>query len=287
MNPIDIQQSAPKVTSKGQRYGTDQAKVKAALDFEAMFVGQMFKSMRSTLSGKGLTEESHGRKVFTEMLDQEYSKQAAGNSEGGLAALIYRQLQQSEGKPHDNFSQLRKEFLDSQKGMPSSNRAFEANQALINQQSKQRNKILNRPVAEAYQPINSKGIEDWVNEASKEFGVDSNLIKSVIRAESSGNPYAVSPVGAKGLMQLMDPTAKEMGVQNSLDPQQNIKGGTRYLSWLLKRYDGDEEKALAGYNAGPGRVDQYGGIPPFGETQRYVQKVMDYKHKLDREGTRE
>jgi soluble lytic murein transglycosylase-like protein len=102
----------------------------------------------------------------------------------------------------------------------------------------------------------------------------------VIRAESGFNVRAVSPKGAQGLMQLMPQTASQLGVQNAFDPQANVEGGTRYLRELLERYDFDLIKALAAYNAGPQRVEQYGGVPPYYETKAYVARIVrDFNKK--------
>lgn len=104
-------------------------------------------------------------------------------------------------------------------------------------------------------------------------GVDEALIRSVIHAESAYKPNAVSRAGAHGLMQLMPATARRFGVSDSGDPAQNILGGATYLRWLLNRYRGDTNLAVAAYNAGEGAVDKYGGIPPYQETQQYVSRV--------------
>ena len=119
-----------------------------------------------------------------------------------------------------------------------------------------------------------------IGDASARSRIDADFITSVIHAESSGNPRAVSAKGSKGLMHLMPETASSLGVQNSFDPAENVDGGVRYLRELLLRYNGDAAKALAAYNAGPHRVQQYGGVPPYRETRAYVAKVInDYNRK--------
>jgi soluble lytic murein transglycosylase-like protein len=119
-----------------------------------------------------------------------------------------------------------------------------------------------------------------VKSASAAYHLDPDLVNSVIHAESGFNSRAVSPKGAQGLMQLMPGTAGRLGVTNPLDPQANVGGGTRYLRQLLERYNFDLVKALAAYNAGPLRVEQYRGVPPYRETRAYVAKIVrEYNRK--------
>ena len=118
-----------------------------------------------------------------------------------------------------------------------------------------------------------------IHRASEKYKVGFALIKAVVRAESNFNPSLVSTAGACGLMQLMRDTASEMGVREIFDPDQNIDGGSRYLRTLLDRYDGDLILTLAAYNAGPGAVLDYGGVPPYPETEHYVDKVLEYERR--------
>jgi len=123
-------------------------------------------------------------------------------------------------------------------------------------------------------------VPDLVTSTSGRYHLDPDLVNSVIRAESGFNAKAVSPKGAQGLMQLMPSTASKLGVSNAFDPRANVDGGTRYLRELLERYNFDLLKALAAYNAGPARVQQYHGVPPYYETRAYVSKIVrDFNRK--------
>jgi hypothetical protein len=120
-----------------------------------------------------------------------------------------------------------------------------------------------------------------VHEKASTYDLDPSLIKAVIKTESNWNDRAVSPKGAIGLMQLMPSTANDMNVHNPFDPEENIEGGTKYLKYLLDRFDGDLTLALAAYNAGPKRVEQYGYVPPITETRQYVNRVLSqYNGKM-------
>ena len=119
-----------------------------------------------------------------------------------------------------------------------------------------------------------------IREIAARHRVDADLVEAVIRVESAFNPRAVSNKGAQGLMQLMPRTASALGVRNVFDPYQNIEGGVRHLRYLLDRYPGNVPLALAAYNAGEKAVDQYRGIPPYGETTQYVQKILGQSPSL-------
>ena len=122
---------------------------------------------------------------------------------------------------------------------------------------------------------NREKIEQMIREVSARYRVDPALVRAVMQTESNWNSAAVSRRGGLGLMQLVPGTAQQLGVNNAFDPKQNLDGGVRYLHMLLERYNGDLDKALAAYNAGPGAVDRAGGIPRYRETRDYVQKVTD------------
>jgi soluble lytic murein transglycosylase-like protein len=131
----------------------------------------------------------------------------------------------------------------------------------------------NKPAA----TVNSRAAlyDDLIRQYAERHGVSPDLVRAVIQAESAFNPRAVSPKGAMGLMQLMPATARDLGVSNPFHPEENIRGGVTYLASLLTRFNQDVVRALAAYNAGAARVDQYNGVPPYRETQAYVKKITE------------
>jgi soluble lytic murein transglycosylase-like protein len=137
-----------------------------------------------------------------------------------------------------------------------------------------------------FDPSHSEAYDYIIQQASKEHAIDKNLVKAVIHAESAFNPHAVSNKGALGLMQLMPERARMLGVRTPFEPEANIRGGVRHLAFLVRKYNGNLKLALAAYNAGEQAVEQYGGVPPFPETQQYVQRVLELKSRYTRLASR-
>ncbi|MFZ2235706.1 MAG: lytic transglycosylase domain-containing protein [Dokdonella sp.] len=131
----------------------------------------------------------------------------------------------------------------------------------------------------AHTPLKVDMFRDEISAAALASGVDASLIRAVIHAESAFNPMALSAKGAQGLMQLMPGTALDLGVGDAFDAASNINGGAQYLAQMLKRFGGDETRATAAYNAGPGAVSKYNGVPPYAETQVYVQRVAQLRDR--------
>lgn len=146
-----------------------------------------------------------------------------------------------------------------------------------------RDEIVKEDYAQPKRPLSPEKFHSYIHQASSRFGVDVSLIKAIIKAESDFDPDALSKTGAQGLMQLMPKTAKSYNVHNSYNSKQNIMAGTEHMKYLLGKYKNDLRLSLAAYNAGETAVNKYGDIPPFPETQRYVEKVFNFKKEFEKE----
>lgn len=226
--------------------------------FESLLTSMMLKSMNQTTSGGMFGESNFGGDFFDSIFQFEIADKISKGTGLGVADQIYKRL------TGENLSnEVLNPKLAPLKNLPK-----------IEVTS---NSVEIPSVQPSNQSLNRLGkYDEIINQASETYGVDKNIIKSVILAESSAKENAVSTANAKGLMQIIDSTAQYLGINNVFDPKENIMGGAKYLSQLLRKYNGDLKFALAGYNAGPGNVDKYNGIPPFTETQTYVKRVIGY-----------
>jgi len=232
---------------------------KAAQDFESMLTSMMLKSMTKTTGGM-FGEDSFGGDYFDTIFETELASFISKNKSLGLADMIYKNV---IGEELD-MSKIKKDLQAE-------------NVSEIKIESKIKTKNNSTPISPSNGSINRLNkFDEIIDKASKSFNIDKNLIRSVILTESAANPKAMSSANAKGLMQLIDSTATDMNVKNVWNPEDNIFGGTKYLSKMLKQFDGDIDKTLAGYNAGPGNVQKYDGVPPFEETKNYINRVKGY-----------
>ncbi|MGM0461391.1 MAG: transglycosylase SLT domain-containing protein [Fibrobacterota bacterium] len=240
-----------------------------AREFQQIFTDIMVRSMRSTVPENSLVEKSFAEGMYEQMLDSEMARLMSEQGDQSIAESIMRQVDPSNGD--DTGSRQALESLKSD--------SFDITSRIKGYTPKAHTEQAPEsdfPVHGMLSPMAQDSTAPYrhiIGNASQEYQVDEDLISAIIHAESSGEPRAQSSVGAKGLMQLMDGTAADMGVQNSFDPADNIMGGTRYFKKMYDRYDGDLDLALAAYNAGPGNVDRYGGVPPFPETQNYIRTI--------------
>lgn len=245
---------------------------KAARDFESLFIYLIFKEMRNAMLGKndeGSDSLDLGGDIFDDLGYLELSSQISKTGIGiGIASKIYEELTGEKLKGNWE-NKLEPKFQP--KPTDSHNPIENKSSSMFNPSGiGSVNTALNKVVEKLSQ------FSDWIGEASVKFNLPPSLLQAVIIVESAGNPNAVSKVGAKGLMQLIDSTANYLGVKNVFNPQENIYGGAKYLREMLDTFSGNLDLALAAYNAGPGNVLKYNGIPPFRETQNYVQRVKRY-----------
>ncbi len=269
------------ITTAGADRKEQMAEV--AMQFEKLFADMMMKSMRQSVPDNPLIKKSTGEKIYTEMLDGQYSEMMVKNSSMGLASTIIRQMEMKEngGEISKTLRSLQQQQYSDMSSEYSTGESPELSATLRMLQPEYNGlqaSITEPKVAEKALEAFTPQIKQWeaiINVASEKYGVKPELIAAIISAESGGNARATSPVGAQGLMQLMPATARELGVQNSYNPEQNIMGGTKYISQMLNRFDNDERLALAAYNAGPSAVRRHNGIPPYRETQNYVTKIMN------------
>jgi Rod binding domain-containing protein len=270
MNGIELKITNPQKhltgeSIQGQNMSSkEKAKLaNAAKEFESLLTTMMLKSMNET-SGGMFGSEGFGGDYFDTIFESELASQMSKSGRGfGIAQSIYKKVTGEDFDPSLFSGKLNS--LDNEMKIKLNNVSDKF--PFLTPSGKSVDRVSN--------------FDNLINEASEKYGVDEKLIKSVILTESAGNTKAVSKAKAKGLMQLMDSTAKDMGVKNSFDPRENIMGGTKYLSGLLKKYDGDVKLSLAAYNAGPANVEKYNGIPPFDETKTYVTRVLGYLNYLD------
>ncbi|MEW5796549.1 MAG: transglycosylase SLT domain-containing protein [Candidatus Zixiibacteriota bacterium] len=260
---------------------------KATKEFESFFIYQMLKTMRQTipensLSGETALSGGMGKDAFTEIFDMEIARKATFGGHNSISELLYRSMEkmidaQFEQKPNvPTLKPLKPPAAATpvkpkpEIPLPSAHRRPEM--VSLDRPKRALPPSATRRIVQG-DPIIAK-YGRLIDKAARETQLDSVLIASVIKVESSGNPHAVSPSGAKGLMQLADSTSQDLKVADPFDPAENIRAGSRYLRRLLDRF-GDLKLALAAYNAGPANVERHDGIPPFKETREYVRRVTE------------
>ncbi|MEW5993889.1 MAG: transglycosylase SLT domain-containing protein [Candidatus Zixiibacteriota bacterium] len=257
---------------------------KATKEFESLFMYEMLKAMRKTVPGgteseKALFSNDLGKDTFTQLFDMELARRMVDGGRESIAGILYSSLEkiveaQYGVEQEADIKQLRNpaapiQLQDKGEGLP-----LPGHQPLkLTIPDNKPVPLRTGAVRGGGDPIMSR-FGRFIDEAARDTSLDSTMIYAVIKAESAGDPGAVSPAGAKGLMQLTDSTAQDFGVMRVFDPRENILAGSRYLRHLVDRF-GDLKLALAAYNAGPGKVEQYQGIPPFSETRAYIDRVLE------------
>ena len=228
---------------------------KACRDFEAVFLSQMIRTMNRSVAGDGYFGKGLGSDYYRSLFEEELARSLAERGNMGIGKMLVSQL----SKMGDDEPCAK---LDEGQERGTSAIPLRRIQGLYRRHSR------GGDVTDRVDRF-----ETEIEHSARDQHLPPSLVKGIIAAESGGNMLARSAKGAKGLMQLMDSTCRDLGVSNPFHPVQNIRGGCRYLRELLDRHDDDIDLALAAYNAGPARVDAYGGIPPFVETRDYIRRV--------------
>jgi len=275
----------------------------AVKEFEAVLGGYMLKSMRSSIPKDDMFGESYGGDMLEGMFDVELARHVSRSSSLGLGEMLYKEITGEEmprvqpassgaipntvrraaaASAHHALSRpsplaLRAEAATD--SMPTTRAVTASTSQAVPPAPAAGSAAVSGPQETAVPDTVRQRLDALlpiIRDASERHGVDAHLLSAVIATESAGRSTAQSPKKAKGLMQLIDSTAHDMGVRNVWDPRQNVNGGAKYLSQLLERFEGNVEQALASYNAGPGAVEKHQGVPPYRETQEYVDRVLQY-----------
>jgi len=271
--------------TKGATAEAEKARLKKATkEFEAFFTHHMLKTMRKTIPESSTGSEGGfgvgaGKDMFTDLFDMELARKMSGGNENSISDILYRSM---EPLLMAQFGEYGEDIEMKPLHTPQSPMNLDNSTPVKLQRNREMMPFPDMSASgQSHKMKQATGslsnvlslYSDHIHAAARETGLDPALIASVIKAESNGDPRAVSKAGAKGLMQLVDSTAKDMGVKQVFDPGQNIRAGSRFLKKMVDRFD-DTKLALAAYNAGPAKVDRYGGVPPYRETEQYIEKVM-------------
>ncbi|HUU30057.1 MAG TPA: transglycosylase SLT domain-containing protein [archaeon] len=240
---------------------------KVSRELESIFIKQLMDTMQKTVPKEGITGDSPGMETWRDLFNQKLAEKISEENSIGLAGMIYRQLSKD---------------LDRHREVPPAEAEFNPIKKVFGPVSPKGNSETgsDKPAEIENSGESDRGLSSFkelIEKNSARYSLDPALVAAVVMQESGGNPRAVSRAGAQGLMQLMPQTADSLGIGDVFDPEQNIEGGTRYLRNLLDQFEGDEILALAAYNAGPTAVQRYNGVPPYPETQGYVEKVTALK----------
>jgi soluble lytic murein transglycosylase-like protein len=248
----------------------DITSMKTLLELQAM-------QNLSTSNDTNSSTLSSNSTQFSELINELLNEQMLGSSDSlnglGDVSSLLESLQATTGTNPGASSYIASFLLNSNSNyIPTSNSIDSTSSSSLEQYTK------DYTGKESYENflVGAEQYSAEIAKAAKTYNVPEKLIASVMKQESNFNPSAVSSAGASGLMQLMPSTARFLGVNDTLDPEQSIMGGAKYLRQMLDQFDNNVETALAAYNAGPGNVKKYGGIPPFKETQNYVKNILNY-----------